>query len=62
MQSFKMQQVNSGQQINSGSAYVAWCLCLFGICGGQRFYTGNAGLGIIAVAILSKTRVLATIA
>ena len=35
------------QQVNSGTAYITWCLCLFGICGGQRFYTGNAGLGIV---------------
>ncbi|KAM3093231.1 NINE protein [Phormidesmis sp. 146-35] len=35
------------QQVNSGTAYVTWCLCLFGVCGGQRFYTGNAGLGLI---------------
>ena len=35
------------QPVNSGTAYVTWCLCLLGICGGQRFYTGNAGLGIV---------------
>jgi TM2 domain-containing membrane protein YozV len=35
------------QQVNSGTAYATWCLCLLGICGGQRFYTGNAGIGII---------------
>jgi TM2 domain-containing membrane protein YozV len=35
------------QQVNSGTAYITWCLCLFGICGGQRFYAGNAGLGIV---------------
>jgi TM2 domain-containing membrane protein YozV len=35
------------QQVNSGTAYITWCLCFFGICGGQRFYTGNAGVGIL---------------
>ena len=35
------------QQVNSGTAYITWCLCLFGICGGQRFYAGNAGIGLI---------------
>ncbi|MGB8701615.1 MAG: TM2 domain-containing protein [Thermosynechococcaceae cyanobacterium] len=35
------------QQVNSGTAYATWCLFLLGICGGQRFYTGNAGIGII---------------
>lgn len=35
------------QQVNSSTAYITWCLCLFGICGGQRFYTGNIGVGLI---------------
>lgn len=35
------------QQVNSSTAYLTWCLCLFGICGGQRFYTGNIGLGLV---------------
>ncbi|MBW4513912.1 MAG: TM2 domain-containing protein [Timaviella obliquedivisa GSE-PSE-MK23-08B] len=35
------------QQVNSSNAYITWCLCLFGICGGQRFYTGNTGMGLI---------------
>lgn len=35
------------QQVNSGTAYGTWCLGLLGICGVQRFYTGNAGLGIV---------------
>lgn len=35
------------QQVNSLTAYLAWCLCLFGICGGQRFYTGNYTSGVI---------------
>jgi TM2 domain-containing membrane protein YozV len=35
------------QQVNSGTAYVTWCLCLLGFCGGQRFYTGNAGIGLV---------------
>ena len=35
------------QQVNSGIAYLLWCLCFFGICGGQRFYTGHIGSGLI---------------
>ncbi|MFN6519394.1 MAG: NINE protein [Nostoc sp. CreGUA01] len=35
------------QQTNSGVAYILWCLCFFGICGGQRFYTGQIGTGLI---------------
>lgn len=35
------------RQTNVGVAYVLWCLCLFGICGGQRFYTGNTIGGLI---------------
>jgi TM2 domain-containing membrane protein YozV len=35
------------QQVNSGTSYILWCLCLFGICGGQRFYTGNVASGLI---------------
>jgi TM2 domain-containing membrane protein YozV len=35
------------QQVNSGTAYLLWCLCFFGIFGGQRFYTGNIGSGLI---------------
>ncbi len=35
------------KQVNSGTAYVTWCLCLLGFCGGQRFYTGNTGIGLI---------------
>ncbi len=35
------------QQINSGTAYILWCLCLFGICGVQRFYTGQIGIGLL---------------
>ncbi len=35
------------QQINTGTTYIIWCLCLFGICGGQRFYTGNVVSGLI---------------
>ena len=30
-----------------GIAYACWCLCLFGICGGQRFYLGKAGSGVL---------------
>lgn len=32
---------------NSGTAYILWMLCLFGICGGQRFYTGNIVGGLL---------------
>lgn len=35
------------QQLNSGTAYILWCLCLFGICGVQRFYTGQVGIGLL---------------
>ena len=35
------------QQVNSGTAYLLWCLCLFGICGAQRFYVGDIGIGLI---------------
>jgi TM2 domain-containing membrane protein YozV len=35
------------QQINSGTAYILWCLCIFGICGAQRFYTGQVGMGLL---------------
>ncbi|WP_223280187.1 NINE protein [Nostoc sp. PA-18-2419] len=35
------------QQTNSGDTYILWCLCLFGICGGQRFYTAQIGTGLI---------------
>lgn len=34
-------------QLNSGTAYGLWCLCLLSICGVQRFYAGQAGIGII---------------
>jgi TM2 domain-containing membrane protein YozV len=35
------------QPLNSGTAYLTWCLVFFGICGGQRFYTGNFAGGVI---------------
>jgi len=35
------------QQVNSTVAYLLWCLCFFGICGGQRFYTGHVTSGLI---------------
>jgi TM2 domain-containing membrane protein YozV len=35
------------QQVNLGTAYILWCLCFFGVCGGQRFYTGNIASGLI---------------
>jgi TM2 domain-containing membrane protein YozV len=35
------------QQVSSGTAYLLWCLCFIGFCGGQRFYTGNFVSGLI---------------
>lgn len=35
------------QQVNSGVAYLLWCLCFFGVCGGQRFYTGHMTSGLV---------------
>ncbi|ACB51141.1 unknown [Crocosphaera subtropica ATCC 51142] len=35
------------QKVNSGTAYIIWGLCFFGICGGQRLYTGNIVSGLI---------------
>ena len=31
---------------SKATAYGCWALCLFWICGGQRFYTGKTGSGI----------------
>lgn len=38
------------QKVNSATAYLVWCLGLFGICGGQRFYTGNFAGGVVYLA------------
>jgi TM2 domain-containing membrane protein YozV len=35
------------QQVNSGTAYILWCLWLFGFAGAQRFYTGDIGVGLV---------------
>ncbi len=35
------------QPLNSGTAYLMWCICFVGFCGGQRFYTGNFAGGVI---------------
>jgi len=35
------------QQVDSVTAYILWCLWLFGLGGIQRFYTGHFGSGII---------------
>lgn len=34
-------------RIDSGVAYLLWCTCLLGFCGGQRFYAGKIGSGLI---------------
>ena len=34
-------------QIDTGVAYLLWCTCLFGFCGGQRFYAGKMGSGLL---------------
>lgn len=34
-------------QLNPGTAYALWCLCFLGICGGQRFYAGQVGGGLL---------------
>lgn len=34
-------------QVDSGVAYLLWCTCFLGFCGGQRFYTGKIGSGLI---------------
>ena len=28
-------------------AYGIWCLCFIGVCGGQRFYAGKVGSGLV---------------
>ena len=40
-------QLPSVQPKSIGAAYAFWCLCIFGICGGQRFYVGKTGSGIL---------------
>lgn len=35
------------QQVNTGTAYLFWFLWFFGICGGQRIYTGKIGSGLL---------------
>ena len=32
---------------NTGTAYLLWALCLFGICGLHRFYAGQIMWGIV---------------
>ncbi|MBD2066165.1 TM2 domain-containing protein [Leptolyngbya sp. FACHB-671] len=34
-------------QLSSGTAYLLWLLCFIGICGGQRFYSGKVGSGLL---------------
>ncbi|NEQ98201.1 MAG: NINE protein, partial [Cyanothece sp. SIO2G6] len=35
------------KRVESGTAYLLWGLWLFGLCGGQRFYTGHIVSGIL---------------
>jgi len=35
------------QQVNSGNAYIFWCLWILGIGGAQRLYTGQIGSGLL---------------
>ena len=32
---------------NAGTAYILWLLCMVGVCGGQRLYTGNIVSGLV---------------
>jgi TM2 domain-containing membrane protein YozV len=34
-------------QVETSAAYVLWLLCLCGVCGGQRFYSGKIASGLI---------------
>jgi TM2 domain-containing membrane protein YozV len=40
-------EIKAMQKANSGTGYLFWCLCFLGICGGQRFYTGSIGSGLL---------------
>lgn len=40
------------EKANTGVAYGLWCLCFFGICGGQRFYVGKVGSGLLYLLTL----------
>lgn len=40
------------ERANAGVAYALWCLCFFGICGGQRFYVGKVGSGLLYLLTL----------
>lgn len=43
--SVKSESTATPRKVSTG--YLAWCLCLLGICGGQRFYKGQVTLGFI---------------
>lgn len=40
------------EQKSPGVAYGLWCLSLIGLCGIQRFYTGNFIMGILMLFTL----------
>lgn len=35
------------QDVNLGTAYLLWGLCVFGVCGIHRFYLGRVGTGLL---------------
>lgn len=34
-------------QVQTNTAYILWFLCILGICGGQRFYSGKIASGLL---------------
>ena len=45
--SARQPQLPAGQPKQTGVAYLCWCLCFVGIAGGQRFYVGKVGSGLL---------------